>query len=68
MDSILAEVYSTIVPSAPYVIGAYALIWAILLVFLVVMLRRTKKTQKDIDALREAIEYRERKQAEKDAE
>jgi hypothetical protein len=39
-----------------------------LLVFLVVMLRRTKKTQKDIDALREAIEYRERKQAEKDAE
>jgi L-lactate permease len=68
MDSILAEVYSTIVPSAPYVIGAYALIWVILLVFLVVMLRRTKKTQKDIDALREAIEYRERKQAEKDAE
>jgi CcmD family protein len=68
MDSILAEVYSTIIPSAPYVIAAYALIWVILLVFLVVMLRRTKKTQKDIDALREAIEYRERKQAEKDAE
>lgn len=65
MDPILAEVYSIVVPSAPYVIGAYALIWAILLVFVVVMLRKTKKTQKDIDALNEAIEYRERKAAEK---
>ena len=42
------------------------LIWAILFVFVIVMLRRTKKTQKDIDALNEAIEYRERRQAEKD--
>ena len=34
----------------------------ILLVFAIVMLNRTKKTQKDIDALREAIERRERKE------
>lgn len=67
MDPILEEVYSIVVPSAPYVIGAYALIWAILLVFVIVMLRKTQKTQKDIDALNEAIEYRERKQAEKGA-
>ena len=66
MDPILEEVYSIVVPSAPYVIAAYVLIWAILFVFIIVMLRRTKKTQKDIDALNEAIEYRERRQAEKD--
>lgn len=66
MDPILEEVYSIVVPSAPYVIAAYVLIWAILFVFVIVMLRRTKKTQKDIDALNEAIEYRERRQAEKD--
>ena len=66
MDPILVEVYSIVVPSAPYVIAAYVLIWAILFVFVIVMLRRTKKTQKDIDALNEAIEYRERRQAEKD--
>ena len=66
MDTILEEVYSIVVPSAPYVIAAYVLIWAILFVFVIVMLRRTKKTQKDIDALNEAIEYRERRQAEKD--
>ena len=66
MDPILVEVYSIVVPSAPYVIAAYVLIWAILFVFVIVMLRRTKKTQKDIGALNEAIEYRERRQAEKD--
>ena len=54
MDPILEEVYSIIVPSAPYVIGAYALIWVVLLVFVIIMLVSTKKTQKDIDALREA--------------
>ena len=55
MDPILEEVYSIIVPSAPYVIGAYALIWVVLLVFVIIMLVSTKKTQKDIDALREAL-------------
>ena len=68
MDPILEEVYSTIMPSAPYVIGAYALIWVILLVFVIAMLRRSQKTQKDIDALNEAIEHRERKLAEKKGE
>ena len=63
MDPILEEVYSIVVPAAPYVIGAYALIWVILLAFVAVMLVKTKKTQKDIDALNEAIEYREGKKA-----
>ncbi len=65
MDPILEQVYSIIVPSAPYVIGAYALIWVILLVFVIVMLVSTKKTQKDIDALEDALEYRERKEKER---
>ena len=62
MDPILEEVYSTIIPSAPYVIGAYALIWAILLVFVIAMLAKTKHTQKDIDALKDAIERRQDKE------
>lgn len=65
MDPILEQVYSTIMPSAPYVIGAYALIWVVLLVFVVIMLMSTKKTQKDIDALEDALEYRERREAQK---
>ena len=59
MDPILEEVYSIVVPSAPYVIAAYVGIWVILFVFVIAMLLKTKKTQKDIDALKEAIEYRE---------
>ena len=61
MDPVLAELYTNI-DAAPYLITGYALIWVILLVFAIVMLSRTKKTQKDIDALREAIERRERKE------
>lgn len=66
MDPILADVYSNSLEAAPYVIGAYALIWIILFVFAIAMFRRSRKTQKDIDALRESIERRERKQ--RDAE
>ena len=66
MDPILEEVYSTVMSAAPFVIGAYVLIWVALLVFVIVMLRGTKKTQKDIDALRESIERRERRAVDSD--
>lgn len=62
MDPVLADVYSTALTSAPYVIAAYALIWAILMIFAIAMFVKTRKTQKDIDALKEAIERRERKE------
>lgn len=62
MDPVLADVYSTALTSAPYVIAAYALIWVILMVFAIAMFVKSRKTQKDIDALKEAIERRERKE------
>lgn len=65
MDPVLADVYSTALSSAPFVIAAYALIWVILLAFAILMFVKTRKTQKDIDALKEAIERRERKEARK---
>ena len=39
MDAILVEIYSTILPSAPYVIAAYALLLAALFVFAFAVLR-----------------------------
>ena len=33
MNPILADIYSTILPSAPYIIAAYALLWVALLVY-----------------------------------
>ena len=59
MDPILSEVYSTVLPAAPYLIAAYVGIWLVLFAFIAMLWRRQKKTREDIDALREALERRE---------
>lgn len=58
MDPVLVEVYTNI-GSAPFLIAAYALMWVVLLVFVGVMLARVKRTQADIDALKDALDRRE---------
>ena len=63
MDPILAEVYSTVLPAAPYVIGAYVGIWLVLMVYVLVLSRRAKRTSDDIETLREALKRREEKDA-----
>ena len=55
MDPILAEIYSTVLTAAPYVIGAYALIWLILLSYLLIVTLGMKKTERQIAALEEAL-------------
>lgn len=62
MDPVLADAYSTVLSGAPYVIGAYALIWVVLFAFVIALLAKFKKTQRDIDDLRESIERRSRKE------
>lgn len=44
MDPILAEVYSTVLPAAPFVIAAYVGIWLALAVYAFVLSRRAKRT------------------------
>ena len=51
MDPILQEIYSTVVPSAPFLIAAYALLWAALLVYVIVMQRDLKNSEKRLDLL-----------------
>ena len=58
MDPILAEIYSTIIPSAPYVIAAYALIWVALLVYVLIIMRGTKKAEAQIAILEEELAER----------
>lgn len=60
MNPVLEEVYSTVMPAAPFVVGAYVFIWVILAVFIVIMFLNARKTRQDIDALRDALERRER--------
>lgn len=56
MNSVLEEIYSTILPSAPYIIAAYVLIWLVLLIYVVIKMYGLKKTQRKIDHLEEILE------------
>ena len=55
MNPILADIYSTILPSAPYVIAAYALLWVALLVYVLMIFRGTKKAERQLMLLEEAV-------------
>ena len=51
MNPILADIYSTILPSAPYIIAAYALLWVALLVYVLMVFRGTKKATAQLTLL-----------------
>ena len=55
MDPILADIYSTILPSAPFIVGAYVLVWVALLVYVIVINRGIKKAEAQIALLEEAV-------------
>ena len=58
MNPVLAEIYSTIIPSAPYLIAAYALIWLVLLAFVFVVHRNVKKANDRMALIEEELEKR----------
>ena len=60
MDPILSEVYSTVLPAAPYVLAAYVGILLALFAFVFSLWRKSKRTEADIDVLKRALEDRER--------
>ena len=45
MNPVLEQIYATILPSAPYVIAAYAIIWFVLLAYVVIITVRLKTTE-----------------------
>ena len=55
MNPILTDIYSTVLPSAPYLIAAYAIVWAALLVYVIITIRGLKKTEAQMAVLEEAI-------------
>lgn len=59
MDPILVEIYSTVIPSAPYIVAAYALIWVVLLAYVLVIARGQKKAEAQIVLLEEAMEQKQ---------
>ena len=61
MDPILSEVYSTVLPAAPYVLAAYVGILLTLFAFVFSLWRKSKRTEADIEALKRALADRERR-------
>jgi hypothetical protein len=59
MDPILAEIYSTVLTAAPYVIGAYALIWLVLLTYVLIITVGLRQTERQLTALEEALTERQ---------
>lgn len=55
MNPVLVEIYSTIIPSAPYIIAAYALMWAAILVYVFIIVRGLKKTEAHMAVLEETL-------------
>ena len=58
MNSLLEEIYSTIIPSAPYIIAAYAIIWLVLLIYVFMIVRNLKKTEAQMAVLEEELAER----------
>lgn len=59
MNPILQDIYSTIIPSAPFIIAAYALFWVVLLVYVIKLARKTQKLSRDIDTLEALIKQQQ---------
>ena len=55
MNPVLADIYSTVIPSMPFIIAAYALMWAVLLIYVFVSINGLKKTEKQIAVLEEDV-------------
>ena len=56
MNPILQEIYSTIIPSAPFVIAAYALVIVALFVFLFIQYKSIKTAERRLTLLEEAVD------------
>ncbi len=55
MNPILADIYSTVIPSAPFIIAAYAIVWVALLVYVAIVVRGLKRTEAQMAVLEEAV-------------
>ena len=58
MNPVLADIYSTVIPSAPFIIAAYAIVWLALLVYVIMVVRGLKKTEAQMALLEEALRDR----------
>lgn len=54
----MGDLYSAVIPQAPYVIGAYGLIWLGLLGFVYLVFGRIGRLEKELRVLEESVKRR----------
>ena len=59
----MLDIYSEVIPQAPYVIGAYGLIWVALLGYVGLVFSRLKKIEKEISVVEAAVKRREKSES-----
>lgn len=59
MNAVLEQIYATILPSAPYVIAAYAFMWLALLTYTVFLAVRLSRAEAQMALLAAALDRRE---------
>ena len=58
IDPSNSELYALVLHDAPYVIGAYAVIWFALTAYLVAIIRRMAKVEREVEVLSDVVENR----------
>lgn len=58
MDPVLKEIYSLVMPAAPYVLAAYGILWIGLFGYITVVLRRLGKIEAELRVVEEAVARR----------
>lgn len=58
LDPVLQAIYSTVLPAAPYVIAAYALLWVGLMLYVTMTLRRVSRLERQVTVLEDAVDRR----------
>jgi hypothetical protein len=58
MDPVLQQIYQLVVPSLPYVIGAYGVLWLGLMVYVGLALSRLGKLEKQLTLVEDALAKR----------
>jgi len=58
MEASNLELYTLVLHDAPFVIAAYAILWAALMVYISMVLRRLLKIEKEMSVLQEFVDRR----------
>lgn len=58
MDPMNQELYRLALHDAPYVIGAYAILWVALMAYVGIVFRRLMRLEKEVAVLEESMERR----------